>query len=117
MGALAMGQRLVHEGLFGSTLEAAVNALVDGENGSAFDVEVTAKCGQRAITNSCSMTAIRRAGRTCERQSFYTFRTNSVTARAWRYGALTPLTTAPIVRIPPEKSAAGVRCGCWRWPV
>src|SRR6188474_952588 len=67
-----------------------------------------ATCGQRAITNSCSITAIRRASRTSEWLSFNTLRTNSVTARAWRYGALTPLTTAPIVRIPPEKSAAGV---------
>ena len=41
MGALAMGQRLVHQGLFGSTLDATVNALVDGENGPAFEVEVT----------------------------------------------------------------------------
>src|SRR6476646_4646915 len=64
--------------------------------------KLRAKCGQRAITNSCSITAIRRASRTCERTSFYTFRTNGVTARVWRYGALPPLTTAPIVRIPPE---------------
>ena len=41
MGALATGQRLVHQGLFGSTLDATVNALVDGENGPAFEVEVT----------------------------------------------------------------------------
>jgi proline racemase len=40
MGALAMGQRLVHQGLFGATLEATVNALLDAETGPAFEVEV-----------------------------------------------------------------------------
>ena len=40
MGALTMGQRLVHQGLFGSTLDATVNAVVDGDNGPAFEVNV-----------------------------------------------------------------------------
>jgi len=40
MGALATGQRLVHQGLFGSTLDATVHSLVDGEDGPAFEVEV-----------------------------------------------------------------------------
>ena len=40
MGALTMGQRLVHQGLFGSTLDAMVNAISEIEGAPAFEVEV-----------------------------------------------------------------------------